>query len=228
MKTKILIIDDDKIQLNLIKDFLESENFTIDLADGYYKALEYMQKKLYGIIITDKFMPIDNEKVQDAGTKIIEFAKKNQPYAEIVMITGNQDVEAAVTAMKQGIFDYLVKPLRMEDVTNVVDKIISHNGFINPDSVMEIYKNFNKEVLILFETLVGCNKESKNNLIRWIDDKIYSFLKNQKKWENIILEQRDSLSNIGRFSQELIEKIGKNDENYELVEKICLFADKRI
>ena len=228
MRIKVLIIDDEEIQRTIIQDFLQNGDYEIDLADGVSQAKDLMGRKLYGIIITDKNMPTESGDDENAGLEIINYAKKNQPYAEIVMITGYQSVESAVEIMKLGISDYLIKPLVIEEFIETIDKITSYHGFINPDAIMNIYKDFNKDVKILFETMSDCDKESKQNLMKWIDDKIYSFLVNQRRWEEVILEQRDSLSEIGRYGEELREKVDSDDELFDLVEKICIASEKRI
>ncbi len=228
MMMRVLVVDDDRSQRVIISRLLESDDLEIDLADGVEQGLELIRNKKYGLIITDKVMPLDGENSDQAGMKIIQYAKEKQPYARIVMMTAYDEIQTAVAAMKAGIIDYLVKPVDKVRLNKLVEKVFSYNSFINKDGVLDLYKEFNTDVLNLFENLTKCDDESKHILVKWMDEKIFKFLIAQKKWEKVILEQRDSLQDVSRYSEELRERVGEDDELYKTIEKISLASEKRV
>ena len=103
---KILIIDDERAIRNTLKEILEFEGYTIDLAENGKQGLEKAKTGGYDLIYSDVKMP------EMDGIEVFETLQKEEACeCPIVMISGHADVETAVTALKKGAYDFIEKPL---------------------------------------------------------------------------------------------------------------------
>ncbi|MBW1900699.1 MAG: response regulator [Deltaproteobacteria bacterium] len=103
-KFRILVVDDELIVRDSLKEWLEEEGFTVDVAESGPEALDQLDKKPYHLMLTDIKMPGMD------GVELLKKAKESFPDLTVVMMTAYATVETAVEAMKIGALDYLVKP----------------------------------------------------------------------------------------------------------------------
>ncbi len=115
MKAKILIADDEENILDTLSDFMEGIGYHVDLAGSVESALALMQTNEYDILLTDKNMPGFGDK-KEGGMSLLKHAKEHSPLTEVIMITGYATVESAVEAMKLGAFDYVMKPIPLDEL----------------------------------------------------------------------------------------------------------------
>lgn len=105
---KILIIDDERAIRNTLKEILEFEGHTVDLAESGRQGLDKAKKGKYDLIYTDVKMPeID-------GIEVLSQLKSPDSPANqcpVVLISGHGNIETAVDALKKGAFDFIEKPL---------------------------------------------------------------------------------------------------------------------
>ena len=120
---KILIIDDEKAVADVLKDFLSNflSNNKEMLIDACYDGLagiKCIQKNFYDLIIVDLVMP------RVGGLEILRYAKKSNPHVLVIIITGHASLETAVVAIKEGAYDYIRKPCKLEEIRIVVENAI--------------------------------------------------------------------------------------------------------
>jgi DNA-binding response OmpR family regulator len=115
---KILIVDDDKIIADILRDLLSEKNRLVDVCYDGFSAIENMQKSLYDLIIVDMVMP------GMGGLDLLKFAKKINPDVVVIIVTGYASVETAVTAIREGAYDYIRKPCKLEEISIVVKNAI--------------------------------------------------------------------------------------------------------
>ncbi len=114
MKNNILIIDDEiKISRNL-KQQLSEEDYEITVAQDGNSGLEAIKSGSFDLIITDLF-PEDVD-----GCNIMDFISEHSPETLVIVMTAHASVESVVTALRSGAYDYIVKPVRMEIVKQIV------------------------------------------------------------------------------------------------------------
>ena len=103
---KILIIDDERAIRNTLKEILEFEGYEIDLAENGRVGVEKAKGGGYDLIYSDVKMP------EMDGLEVLDTLQKEETCeCPIVMISGHADVETAVTALKNGAYDFIEKPL---------------------------------------------------------------------------------------------------------------------
>ncbi len=108
MTNKALVIDDDKVSLDLLTFQLKSEGFDVNAALTGAKGLEYAKDNEYDIILTDLNLPDIN------GIEMVRRSKEISPQTEIIVVTGFDSAEKAIEATRVGAFDYIVKPVDFE------------------------------------------------------------------------------------------------------------------
>ncbi|MFH2220260.1 MAG: response regulator [Pseudomonadota bacterium] len=101
---RILIVDDELIVRESIKEWLKDEGFTVETAESGSEALDHLSKQPYHLMLTDIKMPGMN------GVEVLRRARQEYPDLCVVMMTAYATVETAVEAMKIGALDYLLKP----------------------------------------------------------------------------------------------------------------------
>lgn len=101
----ILIIDDERSIRNTLKEILEFEKFTVDLAEDGAEGLKKLSDNVYDVALCDIKMP------KMDGMEVLEKALAAGVETPIVMISGHGNVEAAVQAIKMGAYDFIEKPL---------------------------------------------------------------------------------------------------------------------
>jgi len=111
-----LIIDNDQTHAETVAESLSRKGFSCDVATSGSEGVKRIDEKPYDVIITDLVMnDVD-------GLGVLAHAKKEQPEAEVILMTGHGTIPSAVTAMQQGAFNYLLKPLDLGQLRAVAER----------------------------------------------------------------------------------------------------------
>ena len=116
MNIRVLIVDNEQSLAETVSDALQRKGYECVAAFGGCAGMEQLDSASFDVVITDLVM-------EDAdGLAVLEHAKKVQPEAQVIMMTGHGSVPSAVTAMQMGAFTYLQKPLDLQQLRTVVEK----------------------------------------------------------------------------------------------------------
>ena len=107
---KILVVDDDADMRGLLSDVLESEGYQVGTAESGEKALQALAEEQYDLVLTDLRMK------GMLGTALLSEIKHRYPDTGVILMTAFGTVETAIEAMKGGAMDYLIKPVKTDDV----------------------------------------------------------------------------------------------------------------
>lgn len=120
---KILVIDDEKNVRDVIRLHLEQAGFHILEAGNGEEGISLLKEENnmvnVGVILCDIRMPKVN------GIEMIDYLKQEAPGIPIAVITGYPDTELAVSLLKKGVKDYLVKPIEKEKLLETVDRLVA-------------------------------------------------------------------------------------------------------
>ncbi len=123
-KARILIVDDEAAMREALKDWLLEDGYEVGVATGGAEAIAMAREENWEVILLDLKMPgLD-------GLQTLRRLKEMDQEAEILMMTAYATVDTAVQAMKEGAFDYLVKPFDPEEVEMQIRKIIEHKELV--------------------------------------------------------------------------------------------------
>lgn len=118
MPNNALVIDDDKVTLELLTFQLKSEGFHVTTAESGQAGLDYIKQKDFDVILTDLHLP------DVSGIGLVQKSKEIAPLTEIIMITGDGSNEKAIEATKAGAFWYLEKPVEFEELFELIGKAV--------------------------------------------------------------------------------------------------------
>ncbi len=118
MSFKIVLVEDEEIKRETIKDFLLEKDFQINAFDNPLPALESIKKDSPDIVITDLKLPSMD------GISMMKKALQISPNIEFIVITAYATVDTALEAMKSGAFDYLKKPFDLEELLLTIERLI--------------------------------------------------------------------------------------------------------
>lgn len=108
--TKILIVDDEPRILLLMKSLMKANGFEVEIANDGPSALEVVKRGEVEIVVTDlRMTPMD-------GMQLFHEIKAFNASIPVILLTAYASVETAIDAMKSGIFDYLTKPFKVDDM----------------------------------------------------------------------------------------------------------------
>jgi len=116
--TKILAVDDEPRILLLMKSLLTANGYAVETAQGGADAIERVRKGGIDIVITDlRMAPVD-------GLQVFKEVHQLNPDLPVILLTAYASVETAIEAMKGGMFDYLTKPFRVDELLNCLKRAV--------------------------------------------------------------------------------------------------------
>ena len=115
----ILIVDDEKGIRDGLRLFLKREGHSTFTAEDGKEALEILEKNDIDLVISDLRMPHIN------GDELLAFIKKDYSGVQVIILTGHGTVENAVEAMRNGAYDFLIKPLNLDKLGLIVKRALS-------------------------------------------------------------------------------------------------------
>lgn len=116
-KFNVLIIDDEKIMRDLLKEILEDSGFTVDVAQSAEEGFKKYKKGLHQIIVLDIRL---NGKMN--GIDLLKKIKQHDKLVNIIMITGYATIDIAVDCMKFGAWDFITKPFTYDHFQIIVKR----------------------------------------------------------------------------------------------------------
>ncbi|MGE5614085.1 MAG: response regulator transcription factor [Bacillota bacterium] len=165
---KVLIIDDEPIIRKGLKNIIDWRNFGCEVcgeaADGL-DGREMIKKLLPDIIITDIRMP------EADGLSMIREIKDIVPESKIIILTGHREFDYAHEALKIGIFDFLLKPSKIEEITSVISRAVKELKFRRERA--EEFEKLNRLFMqnisvlrerLLYDVIYGINTDEKDIL----------------------------------------------------------------
>ena len=123
-RTRVLVVDDEEIVRESLCDWLESVDYKVESAESGEEALKIIKEKKINIMLSDLVMPGIN------GIELMKKAKKIVPSLSTVIITAHATIQTAITAIREGAYDYIEKPFCPEKVELLIEKLIEHQNLI--------------------------------------------------------------------------------------------------
>jgi DNA-binding NtrC family response regulator len=122
---RILVVDDEPAQLELVGGFLNKQGFEVALAESGEAALEKFLQDSFDLVLTDQRM------TKLSGLDLLKAIRGHNPEAAVIMMTAYGSIEDAVAAIKEGAADYLTKPLNLEELLHRINKAREHHRLLS-------------------------------------------------------------------------------------------------
>src|SRR6266545_1338918 len=115
-RPRVLVVDDEKFIRDIIADFLGMEGYIVRTAEDGSSAVSELSRARYDMVISDLKMP------KMGGLDLLREVARTHPDTLTVIMTGFGTVETAIDAMKQGAYDYILKPFKVEEIVHIVQR----------------------------------------------------------------------------------------------------------
>ncbi len=113
---EVLVLDDEPIVGSRIKPSLEKAGYRVEIMTDSQKAMEKIKQKRFDIVVTDFKMS------RVSGLDLLRAQKELWPDTEVIIITGYATLETAREAMQSGVYDFMAKPFRLQELKEVVGR----------------------------------------------------------------------------------------------------------
>ena len=129
-KLSILVVEDGKSQREMLRDFLKDEGYEVLEAENGEKALKKIKENYLDLLLLDYRLPgID-------GMKVLEKVKHINPEIDVIMMTAYGTIETAVNAMKTGAADYITKPIELQELLILIDRISERRILLRENEIL--------------------------------------------------------------------------------------------
>ncbi|MFQ5335854.1 MAG: response regulator, partial [Flavobacteriales bacterium] len=117
-KTKVLVVDDDRMITELLFTYLPQFNFEVTAYTDSQKALEAIRENRYDVVLTDLVMPVVS------GMEIVKAVSETDYDTQIIIATGFATAESAIKAVRYGVYDYIRKPFTPSEIRIVLSRAV--------------------------------------------------------------------------------------------------------
>jgi DNA-binding NtrC family response regulator len=115
---RILVVDDNRDNLDLIGHILDKDGMSYDLAFSGMEALAKMESRPFKLVLTDLRMP------RMDGIQLLEKIKESWPDVEVIIITAQGSITTAIEAIKKGAYGYILKPFEPDELSLEIHKVL--------------------------------------------------------------------------------------------------------
>lgn len=162
IKERILLVDDERAVVESLKELLMLEGFYVDTADSGEQGIALLESarsnhRFYDLVLTDLVMPpLD-------GMKVLEKAHDIDPEVVVILMTGYATIESAVHAIRNGAYEYLLKPFLIPDLMLTIERGLEKRRLFKENRrLISDLKDKNTELIDALDKL----KKTQNQLIQ--------------------------------------------------------------
>ena len=120
-KKKILVVDDEQNSREGLTKILIKEGYEVVAAESGETALSEAKKQDFDLIITDLRMP------EISGIDVLEQIREKKPDIGVIIVTAYGEVNSYLKAMTLGAFEYLNKPIKLDELRRVINKALNQS-----------------------------------------------------------------------------------------------------
>ncbi len=130
-KLSILVVEDGETQREMLRDYLKDEGYPVSAAQNGEEALSKLREDCFDLVLTDYKMPGMD------GLDLLAAAKELNPEVDVVVMTAYGTVERAVNAMKAGASDYISKPIDLEELQLLIQRIAGQRTILAENRLLK-------------------------------------------------------------------------------------------
>jgi DNA-binding NtrC family response regulator len=128
---RLLVVDDEQPQRDILRMILESEGYDVTTAGNGRQALQAASGEAFDAVLTDLKMP------DMSGIALLEELLRGRPGLCVVLMTAHGSIDSAVEAMRKGAFDYLTKPLERDELVMVVSRATERSRLLRENRLLQ-------------------------------------------------------------------------------------------
>ncbi|HXV62921.1 MAG TPA: response regulator [Vicinamibacteria bacterium] len=177
----ILIVDDEVTVRATFRDVLALSGYEVTTVSSMTEAMRQLEARTFDVLLTDLMLPGED------GMSLLGFATNKDPEISVVMVTGHPDLSSAVTALKQGAYDYITKPITPEALAAVVERACER-----------------RELLSERRRLQAENQEYQRSLEVKVRERTTRLRDSEKRFRELFRETRLAYEELKRTQEKLI------------------------
>ncbi|HEY3347564.1 MAG TPA: sigma-54 dependent transcriptional regulator [Nitrospirota bacterium] len=127
---RILVVDDEKGMREMLSIMLGKEGYGVDLAENGQKAIKLLKEDIFDLVITDVRMP------KLGGADVLKAVREFSPDTVVIMITAFATAGSAAEAMKEGAYDYIMKPFKVDEIKLVVKNALEKRRLLEENQLL--------------------------------------------------------------------------------------------
>ncbi|MGQ9483728.1 MAG: sigma-54-dependent transcriptional regulator [Desulfosoma sp.] len=121
-RRRILVVDDERSMREFLEIMLQKDGYAVRCAASGAEALNLLKEQSFDLVITDiRMKPVD-------GLEVLRQCKQLSPSTVVIMISAYASTETAVAAMREGAYDYLPKPFKIDEMRRVIQNALKTQG----------------------------------------------------------------------------------------------------
>ena len=121
---KILIVDDEPSLRQMLGIFLRDEGHTVTTSTNGLEALERLQREAFDLVLTDVRMP------RMGGLDLLDVIREREISVQVIVMTAYSTTETALDAMRKGAYDYVIKPMKLDELGLVIGKCLEKSALV--------------------------------------------------------------------------------------------------
>lgn len=140
----ILVVEDEQSMREFLEILLRRQGCEVSVAEGGKQGRELLDEREFDVVITDLKMP------RVSGLDVLAHARKTAPGTEVIMVTAFASAETAIQAMRDGAYDYLTKPFKVDEILVTVERALEKRSLIRANAALrqELHDRYQLERLI--------------------------------------------------------------------------------
>jgi two-component system response regulator PilR (NtrC family) len=131
LKEKILVVDDEKSMREFLEIMLRKEDYRISLAPNGEEVLRLIEKDIFDLVLLDIRMP------KMDGIAVLKKIKALSPETVVIMITAYASADTAIKAMKEGAYDYITKPFKVEEIKLIIKNALEKRNLQKENTLLK-------------------------------------------------------------------------------------------
>ena len=161
---KILVADDDEIARDVISSLLSKEEYPVVTAKDGLEAIRVLRLESINLVITDLRMPGAD------GIEVLKYAVRKNPDIAVVIITAYGTLDTAIEAIKEGAYDYMTKPYKVQEILALAEKAFKRELLIQENRELIQHLRDTYRDIEVIKTIAGSrNPEITTNWIERIE-----------------------------------------------------------
>ncbi|MBM4323383.1 MAG: sigma-54-dependent Fis family transcriptional regulator, partial [Deltaproteobacteria bacterium] len=130
-KDKILVADDEKSMRELLDIMLKKEGYKITLASNGEEVMKLIEKDIFDLALVDIRMP------RQDGISVLKRIKTVSPETIVIMMTAYASADTAIKAMKEGAYDYITKPFKIDEIKIIIQNALEKKHLENENLLLK-------------------------------------------------------------------------------------------
>ena len=131
LKEKILVVDDEKSMREFLEIMLRKEDYKVSLAPNGEEVLRLIERDIFDLVLLDIRMP------KMDGIAVLKKIKALSPETVVIMITAYASAETAIKAMKEGAYDYITKPFKIEEIKLIIKNALEKKNLQKENTLLK-------------------------------------------------------------------------------------------